>query len=94
MNEQNNIPEFRNKPYKTYRGFELFNDIEDYELKTRNRAVVLANMAEDHSKNRLISPNGASLILGYFQAIPSDEREDVKNKFSETMSERGFRLTA
>jgi len=77
-----------------YKGFFLFNDIEDYALKTRNRAVVLANIAEDNSQKRLISPKGASLILGYFQQIPSDEREDVKNKFSETMTERGYRLAA
>jgi hypothetical protein len=76
----------------TYKGFELFNDLTDYVLKTRNRAVVLANIAEDNAKNRLISPKGASLILGYFQQVPEQEREDVKIKFSETMAQRGFKL--
>lgn len=83
-----------NKTYPTYKGFELFNDIEDYILKTRNRACVLANIAEDNAKSSLINARGASLILGYFQAIPSDEREDVKNKFAETMAERNFKLVA
>ena len=78
----------------TYKGFELFNDIADYVLKTRNRAVVLANIAEDNSKSRLINAKGASLILGYFQQVPADEREDVKNKFASVMAERGFRLVA
>lgn len=77
-----------------YKGFFLFNDIEDYALKTRNRAVVLANLASDNSEAQRISPKGAALILGYFQQIPSDEREDVKNKFAEAMTERGFRLAA
>lgn len=75
-----------------YKGFYLFNDIEDYILKTRNRAVVLANIAQDNSQSSLINAKGISLILGYFQQIPTDEREDVKIKFSETMLERGFKL--
>lgn len=78
----------------TYKGFELFNDIEDFVLRTRNRAVVLANIAEDNAKNRLISPKGASLILGYFQQVPVEEREDVKIKFTTVMAERGFKLAA
>jgi hypothetical protein len=77
-----------------YKGFCLFFDIEDYMLKTRNRAVVLANMASDNSESSLINAKGAALILGYFQMIPPDEREDVKKSFSENMVERGFRLTA
>ena len=77
-----------------YKGFCLFNDIEDYMLKTRNRAVVLANLASDNSEASLINRKGAALILGYFQMIPTDEREDVKNVFSKRMVECGFRLSA
>lgn len=77
----------------TYKGFELFNDIEDMALRTRNRAVVLANLAEDNTKNRLISAKGASLILGYFMSIPQEERKDVSDEFAKTMQARGFRLT-
>ena len=77
-----------------YKGYSLFNDITDYVLKTRNRAVILANMAEDNSKSSLISPKGAGLILGYFQQIPEAERADVKAKFAEAMGQRGFKLTA
>lgn len=75
-----------------YKGFCLFNDIPDYILKTRNRAVVLANLAEDNQQEGKINTKGAALILGYFQQIPTDEREDTKNKFVESMKERGFPL--
>lgn len=83
-----------NNKRTAYKGFCLFNDIEDYALKTRNRAVVLANMADDNSEARRINAKGAALILGYFQQIPSDEREDAKKAFSENMVERGYLLTA
>lgn len=78
----------------TYKGFELFNDIEDQALRTRNRAVVLANMADDHTKNKLISPNGAGLMLGYFSQIPEAERKEVQEVFIKNMKERGFVLAA
>lgn len=76
----------------TFKGFDLFNDIEDVILRTRNRAVVLANMAEDHTKSKLISPKGAALILGYFQCVPVEERQMVTEKFQSNMKERGFEL--
>lgn len=75
-----------------YKGFNLFNDIEDAVLRTRNRAVVLSNIAADHSKNKLISAKGASLILGYFNEVPVEERKDVTAQFIKQMYERGFKI--
>jgi len=77
-----------------FKGFELFMDIEDDALRTRNRAVVLANMAEDHTKDRRINAKGAGLILGYFQAIPAAERNTVRVAFADNMKQRGFALVA
>jgi hypothetical protein len=77
-----------------YKGFELFEDIEDAALRTRNRAVVLANIAEDHTKERRINAKGAALILGYFGSIPDSERGAVKDKFKADMISRGFALVA
>ena len=76
-----------------YKGFALFNEIEDRELRLRNRAVVMTNIAEDHSnKSKMISINGMGLIMGYFKSIPSDERNDQLNLFTQHMKERGFVL--
>jgi hypothetical protein len=80
--------------HKTFKGFELFNDITDLTLRTRNQAVVLANIAADNSKAGLITPKGAALILGYFQHIAMEERAIVKDKFKLYMNERGFKLAA
>lgn len=75
-----------------YKGFSLFSDIDDKELRNRNRAVVLANIAENNSRNQRIGANGMGLILGYFSNIPEDERADVQERFKNTMIERGFAL--
>ena len=75
-----------------YKGFSLFNDIEDKELQTRDRAVVLTNMAENHSKNRRININGTGLILGYFKNVPDVDKNDVMREFKLKMAERGFIL--
>lgn len=76
-----------------FKGFSLFNDIDDAELRNRNRAVVLCNIAEDNTRNKLINAKGASLILGYFGLVPPDEREEVKARFTKGMLERGFAIT-
>jgi hypothetical protein len=75
-----------------YRGFNLFNDIPDAPLRNRNRAVTLTNMAEDNSRNRLISPNGAGLMLGYFKHVPDEDKRDVQDRFVESMKLRGFKI--
>lgn len=77
-----------------YKGFDLFNDVEDVSLRTRNRAVVLANIAEANIKERRINAKGASLILGYFNQVPMAERAPVKEKFKADMISRGFALVA
>ena len=78
---------------KDYKGFSTFNDIEDVELRDRNRAVVMTNIAENHCKNNLITPGGAGILLGYFNALPAEERKNVLKQFMEKMYDRGFKLT-
>lgn len=75
-----------------FKGFSLFNDIDDQELRNRNRAVVLANIAEDNTRNRMVNSKGAGLILGYFGLVPPEERDEVKAKFTVAMQQRGYAL--
>ena len=75
-----------------YKGFSLFNDIEDKTLRLRNRACILANIAETNVRNKLISPKGAALVLGYVSRILPEDRGDLTNRFKEVMIERGFKL--
>lgn len=78
----------------TFKGLSLFNDIEDQALRTRNRAVILTNLACDHTKNKLITSKGSGLILGYFGLIPQEERKDVQEAFQVNMAQRGYALIA
>ena len=82
--------------YNDFKTYSLFNDIEDVELRNRNRAVVLCNMAEDHidRKSKRVSMKGAALILGYFNHVAEEDRDDVKDQFAVMMQQRGFALVA
>jgi len=75
-----------------YKGFSLFNDVEDKELQRFNRARVMVNMAQDHSKKGRINAVGSALILGYFGQMPFDEREVIKSEFAKQMNKNGFQL--
>lgn len=76
-----------------FKGFSLFKDIDDVELRARNRAVILTNLAEDYTnKEKKINAKGIGLIIGYFDQIPEDERAVVRDKFAETMLQRGYVL--
>ena len=75
-----------------YKGYSLFNDIEDNALRIRNRAVVMANIAEMYTKQQRVSPKGASLLIGYFKEVPDVEKKTVMERFATFMKERGYAL--
>lgn len=70
--------------------FESFNDIENKELRVRNRAVVMANIFEDHTKGDKITPLGTKLLLTYFNQIPNEEKKITYETFRSHMTQRGF----
>lgn len=77
---------------KQYKGFSLFNDQEE-PLRSRNRAVVIANIAEDNmTKEKRITPKGAALMMGYFTEVPAEERKALAEQFVVQMTERGFAI--
>lgn len=81
------------KQVNEYKGFSLFNDVEDAVLRTFNRARILANIAEDYTnKHKRISAGGAGLIIGYFDKVPQEDRKSVKEKFAELMKGNGYAL--
>lgn len=90
MRKKENLMQNQNE----YKGYSLFNDIDDVTLRNRNRGVVLANIAEGNTKDKKVSPKGASLILGYFSNILPAERRSVQDCFVESMRSKGYVLGA
>lgn len=72
------------------RGISLFNDIDDANLRNRNRYVVLANTAEAHTKQNKITEKGTFIILSYFNAVPEADKKSVYDGFKAEMERRGY----
>jgi hypothetical protein len=81
------------KQINEYRGFSLFNDVDDSTLRMKNRATVMTNIAESGAKEGKISPGAMGLLLGYFGNILGTERKDTMIEFISKMKEKGFELT-
>ena len=77
-----------------YKGYSLFNDIEDDALRNRNRAVVMSNMIEQNTRGSKITPKGAGLVLGYFNSILGKDRPTVQELFEKRVYEMGYRNAA
>ena len=74
-----------------YKGYSLFNDVTDPVLRTRNRAVTLANIAEGHmTPQKQITPKGAATMIRYMELVPEDERTPVTERFIQAMQERNY----
>lgn len=76
-----------------YKGYPLFSDVEDDNLRTRNRAVIMCNIFEDNPDrhgNNYVAKNGALLIFGYMDAVPKGERGALVKEFQEQMFSRGY----
>ena len=71
----------------------MFNDIEDVNLRARNRAVTLCNIAEAHTnKEKRISTGGVALMIRYTEQLPQEERKAVLKQLVVFMKERGYDL--
>lgn len=73
-----------------FNGLNLFNDVEDVFLKTRNRAVVMFNIFDDNHKEGKLSSRHTAELVGYFRQIPEMERKEAYDKFQEMLRERGM----
>lgn len=82
----------KNVAPKMFNGFSLFNDIEDDQLRTRNRAVILTNIMEDGCLKGKVKAKAALLIMGYFNCIPDEERDVTRKEFIKQAGERGFQI--
>lgn len=80
-----------------YKGYSLFNDIEDVNLRERNRAVVMCNIYEDNphlTDKTTTSKKGALLIFGYMDKVPEESRAELIKTFHAQMETRGYQSVA
>lgn len=73
-----------------YKGYSLFNDVADENLRNSNRARVMLNIFEQYTKIGKISQKGAALVLGYFANLPEKERQAPHDILSQMLKERGY----
>jgi hypothetical protein len=87
------LPSSEETTIKTYKGYSLFDDVEDFSLKVKNRGVVMANIVDEHChrSNGRVTPTGLALILGYFREVPVHERKATKIAFEQVLTERGIK---
>lgn len=72
-----------------YRGYSLFKDVEDVELRDRNRAQVLWNIFESNSENGNATVKGMAYLVGYTNQIPEAERRPMITQFTLMLHQGG-----
>jgi hypothetical protein len=82
-----------NETLNEYKGYSLFNDVEDKELQARNRGVVLANLTEGGMQGDKVKHGATSEIVGYFQEIPVEQRQAALTVMMKTLEDRGITIT-
>lgn len=76
-----------------FKGFSLFNDIEDNVLKAYNRARIMVNMVLENSNGKGdFNVKAAALTTGYMNCIAKDERKETLDEFISQMRKEGFAL--
>lgn len=76
---------------KKYKGYHLFNLVDDLETRANNRGAMLCNIYEEFSRaDGTSSSHAMALIMGYFNEVPEDERDRVREFFIVHANDRGF----
>lgn len=78
------------KTREYYMGLDLFMEVEDQELRDRNRGMVMINLFEDNNKQGRLDPAGLSVILGYFAQLPPAERLGALEYFNAIAKSSGY----
>ena len=73
-----------------FKGYTLFNDIEDVSLRNRNRAVIMSNIAKFNVRSGKINAKGQEILIGYFYSVPDTDKKDVMERFEERTKEIGY----
>lgn len=82
-----------NETLNEYRGFALFNDVEDVTLRNKNRGAVLANIIEDGMNGSKIRHAATADVIGYFSNIPKEDRKIALADMYDELAKRNIKVT-
>jgi hypothetical protein len=71
--------------------YETFIDIDEPKLRAKNRAIVMANIFVDNSKENDITKEGAAKLFNYFDEVPHVDRGLAFSAFQSEMEDRGYK---
>jgi DNA-binding ferritin-like protein len=69
-----------------YNGYELFEDVEDQDLRAHNRAACLFNMFHDVAEKGLAKGKNAIGLMQYMALVPEAERKPVVDKLTQMVA--------
>lgn len=84
------MPKIEEAQTNSYKGYSLFNDVQDKKLQIINRGAIMANILQEHLQGAKVSRQGLALILGYFHELLPIDRKSVKASFEQHLTERGI----
>lgn len=74
-----------------YKGHATFNDVEDYELRQRNRTVVMVNMLTANKPlNGKLRTGVVVEAINYFRCIPREDRKELLTRVNDALLELGM----
>ena len=74
---------------ETFDGYELFNDVDDPELRARNRANVVKNMFNDYAgKGGYVARKHIQVIAEYISLFAQEERTMIARALQELKNEQ------
>lgn len=60
---------------KSFNGYPTFIDVEDFELRAKNRGQIMCNIIDDHTEGSKMSARGAADLMEYCSLIPAHDKE-------------------
>lgn len=78
-----------------FKGFSLFNEVEDSTMRAYNRARLMVSMMEDNvdKVTKKVTAKGSHLVLQYFAQIPENERVDATKQVELIFQKKGINVS-
>jgi hypothetical protein len=72
-----------------YKGYDLFEEVDDADLRNRNRSICLYNMFQDDAVNGRCSARVVGDMVNYLRNLPIGDRSDTMSRLRLLMESGG-----